>query len=214
MKYRIPKVLTLTLSLALLSSVNAQEVRIGGGYNVSNVNKAGTERWVGKAGYQFGADVLLGNRFFFKPGIHFMVRNLNYSSAGADPNGGAQVQTVEYRYTDRWLMVPVLVGVRLLDPEDDHAVNVYVQAGPTALFKLNVELDNNVLSATTNAAQWYIGGGAGMEIKFIFIEAGYNVAMSNVFKSNDSQTTINYPTTNPKVNQFYISAGVRLKLAK
>jgi len=209
MKTRIPLFLSLTLSIAMLSTVNAQEIRFGGGYNGSNVNKAGPERWVGKAGYQFGADVMLGNRWFVKPGIHFMVRNLNYTSALVDTSavGGAQVGNVEFRYTDRWLMVPVHVGVHLLDPADDPAVNVYVQAGPTALFKLNADLDNDALTVTTNPAQWYLGGGAGVEISFIFVEAGYNVAMSNVFKGNDFQT-------NPKVNQFYITAGVRLKLAK
>lgn len=35
---------------------SAQEIRLYGGYNGSNVSKAGTEQWVGRAGYQFGAD--------------------------------------------------------------------------------------------------------------------------------------------------------------
>ena len=135
-----------------------------------------------------------------------MVRNLNYTVVDTSMSPGAQTN-VEFRYTDRWLKVPVLVGVRLLNPEDDHTVNAYLMAGPTAMFKLSADLNNDKLTVTTNPAQWYLGAGAGLEISFLFVEAGYNVAMNNVFKGNDFKT-------NPKVNQFYATAGVRLKLAK
>jgi hypothetical protein len=127
MNTRVPLLLSLTLSIAVLSTVSAQEIRLGGGYNGSNVNKAGTDRWTGRAGYQFGADVMLGNRFFVKPGIHFMVRNMNYTVV--DTSTSPVANNVEFRYTDRWLVVPVHVGVHLLDPADDHTVNAYIQAG-------------------------------------------------------------------------------------
>jgi len=210
MNTRVPLLLSLTLSIAVLSTVSAQEIRLGGGYNGSNVNKAGTDRWTGRAGYQFGADVMLGNRFFVKPGIHFMVRNMNYTVV--DTSTSPVANNVEFRYTDRWLVVPVHVGVHLLDPADDHTVNAYIQAGPTALFKLNADLNSPNSTVTVNPAQWYFGGGAGIEISFVFIEAGYNVAMNKLFKDNDSFR--DRFDTNPKVNQLYVTAGVRLKLAK
>ena len=50
MNTRVPLLLSLTLSIAVLSTVSAQEIRLGGGYNGSNVNKAGTDRWTGRAG--------------------------------------------------------------------------------------------------------------------------------------------------------------------
>ena len=153
---------------------------------------------------------MLGNRFFVKPGIHFMVRNMNYTVV--DTSTSPVANNVEFRYTDRWLMVPVHVGVHLLDPADDHTVNAYLQAGPTALFKLNADLNSPNSTVTVNPGQWYSGGVAGVEISFVFIEAGYNVAMNKLFKDNDNFRD-NFDT-NPKVNQLYVTAGVRLKLAK
>lgn len=199
-----------TLSVALLASgaltLHAQEFRLGGGYNGSNVSKAGTEQWVGKAGYQFGADLLLGGSWFVKPGVHLLVRNLNYSLVGVGPDGTPNGTDVDFRYTSRSLRVPLLVGRRLLDPSDDPAFNIYVVGGPTALFNLNADLDNDALTVETQAAQWYLGFGGGLELGFLFVEAGYDVAMSNVFNGDDF-------STNPKVNNVYAAAGVRLRLA-
>lgn len=199
--------LTAVLVCAAVTSTTAQEFRLGGGYTGSNVREAGEEHWVGRAGYQFGADLVLGRQWFVKPGIYLQVRNLNYSIAGVDENGTPTGNDVEFRYTNRALRVPLMLGRRLLDPADDPAFNIYVMGGPTALFNLNADLDNDELDVETNPAQWYIGFGGGAEISFIYLEAGYDVAMSNVFKGDDFDT-------NPKVNNLYISAGVRLHLAK
>lgn len=183
----------------------AQEFRFGGGYNGSNVSEAGDEHWVGRAGYHFGVDLVLGSSWFLRPGAHFQVRNLNYSLAGLDQNGSPTGTDVEFRYTDRSLRVPLLAGFRLLDP-DDSPVNIYVVGGPTALFNLNADLDNDELDVQTARTQWYIGAGAGLELSFLFLEGGYNVAMSDVFDGERFET-------NPRVNQVTVTAGVRLRLA-
>lgn len=193
--------------LAASSVLNAQEFRFGAGYNGSNVEKAGDERWIGKAGYQLGVDLVLGQRFFLKPGAYFQVRNLNYTLAGVAEDGSLIGTDVEYRYTARSLRVPLFAGLRLIDPADDGPINIYVAAGPTALFNLSADLDNDELQVETSGTQWFIGGAAGLELGFLFIEAGYDVAMSNVFKGNRFNT-------NPRVNQMTATAGLRLRLAR
>ena len=196
------------LSLALMSSAAlSQEFRIGAGYNGSNVRETGEEQWVGRAGYHAGVDLMLGGLWFVRPGAHFQVRNLNYSVAGLDANGDPTGTDVEFRYTDRSLRVPVLLGRRLLDPSDDPGVNIYVMGGPTALINLSAELENDELDVRTTGTQWFIGAGAGLELAFLFVEAGYNVAMSDVFDGAAFRT-------NPRVNQVMLSAGLRLKLAQ
>lgn len=199
---------TITLSLLGLTSLagTAQEFRFGAGYSGSNVRSTGTEQWVGRAGYQFGVDAVLGGIWFVKPGVHLLVRNLDYSLVGVGPDGTPTGTDVQFRYTDRSLRVPLLVGRRLLDPSDDPAFNIYLLGGPTALFNLSADLNNDALNVETQSAQWYIGFGGGVEISFIFVEAGYDVAMSNIFNGNDF-------STNPKVNNLYATAGVRLRLA-
>lgn len=194
--------------IALIPTLSsAQEIRLYGGYNGSNVSKAGTEQWVGRAGYQFGADLTIGSQWFLKPGIEFMVRNLNYTVTGTAPDGSTTIPNTEFEYTSRSLRIPVMLGVHLMDPDNDPAVNFYVMGGPSALMNLNADLNNDALTAETNSTQWYVGFGGGLELSFLFAEVGYDVAMSNVFKGDDFQT-------NPKVNFIHANAGVRLKLAR
>jgi len=207
MKYLPALALAALLGCAASISINAQDFRLGGGYTGSNVSEAGKEQWVGQAGYQFGADLVLGRQWFVKPGIYLHVRNLNYSLAGTNEDGSPTGTDVEFRYTSRALRVPLLLGRRLLDSADGPAVNIYIMGGPTALFALTTDLDSDELDAETKAAQWYLGFGGGAEISFLYLEAGYDVAMSNVFEGDAFDT-------NPKVNNLYISAGVRLRLAQ
>lgn len=193
----------LPISLLLLALPGAaQEFRLSGGYNGSNVAEAGRERWSGRAGYQFGADLVLGRQWFIKPGVHLLVRNLNYTYAGV-----ADVPAQEYRYTSRSLAVPLMLGVNLIDPANDPALNIYALGGPTAVFNLDADLDNDQLQVETSSAQWYLGFGGGLSLGFLFVEGGYNVAMSNVFDGEAFDT-------NPRVNNAYAIAGLRLRLSQ
>jgi hypothetical protein len=192
----------ITLTLAAMVPCAAQEVHLSGGYNSTNAHEAGNEHWTGQGGYQFGADLQLGKRCFVRPGALFLVRNLSYTYTSA-----ADLPAQEFHYTTRSLAIPIMLGIHMLNPADDPAVNLYALGGPTALLGLTAELDNDELNASTRGLQWYLGAGAGLTFGFLFIEGGYNVAMSNVFEGDAF-------ATNPKANYVYGSAGVRLKLAK
>jgi hypothetical protein len=189
------------------ATLHAQELRFGGGYSGSNIRETGDEKWVGRAGYQFGIDVLIGERVFVKPGVHLQVRNLRYTVLGLGPNGSPDGTSSEFKYTSRALRIPVLLGARLLEPNDENGFNAFVMGGPTALIGLNTDSDDNSFNVTTRGTQWYLGAGLGLEYKFIFLEGGYDVAMSNVFKGDGINT-------NPKVNNLYVAAGVRLGLKR
>ncbi|MBL7950265.1 MAG: outer membrane beta-barrel protein [Flavobacteriales bacterium] len=200
------KLFFLTLSLLAGSSILAQEFQIGAGYNGSNVREAGEEQWVGRAGYHAGIDLVLGGLWFVRPGAHFQVRNLNYTLAGVDASGTPTGTDVEFKYTDRSLRIPLMVGRRLLDPSDDPGFNIYVVGGPSAVLNLSADLQNDQLDVRTTGTQWYIGGGAGLQLAFLFLEGGYNVAMTDIFDGAAFRT-------DPRVNQVTLSAGIRLKLA-
>jgi len=181
---------------------SAQEFHFSAGYNGTNVQKAGEEGWVGRGGYMFGADVKLGQRWFLEPGIHFMVRNLDFTYATA-----ADITAQEFRYTERSLRVPLMLGRNLLDTADDTAVNVSLMGGPTALIGLSSELDRNSLDVTTQGTQWYLGFAGEVQFGSLFVNGGYDVAMSNVFDGESFET-------NPKANFYHLAAGLRLALAK
>lgn len=185
----------------------AQELRLSGGYNGSNVRDAGDHRWTGRAGYQFGADILLGDTWFARAGAHLMVRNLNYALLSTDTSGVSVAGSTEFRYTSRSLRVPLQVGRFILDQRDDPTINAYVFAGPSALFNIDARLEEDEFEVETAPVQWSIGFGGGALYRFLFIEVGYDVAMSNIFEGEA-------PNTNPRVNQVYAVAGVRLELAE
>ncbi len=195
------------LGTASFSIVQAQEIRLGGGYSGSIVDKAGTDNWRGRAGYQYGLEVLLGGQFFVKPGIFMQVRNLDYTTVGVGEDGMNNGVATSSRYTSKALRIPLMGGIRLIDPEQDTDFNIYALGGPTALIGLSTSLEDNSLLFTTRSTQWYLGFGAGMEYRFLFLDAGYDVAMTNVFNGDGINT-------NPKVNNAYVTAGLRFVLNK
>ncbi len=202
---------TAVLLLLITSSIltlQAQEVRLGGGYSGSKVDADGSENWKGRAGYQYGLDVLIGNRFFLKPGIYMQIRNLDYTTVGVGQDGVTNGITTETRITSKALRIPLMGGIRLMDPATDpKGFNLYVTGGPTALIGLSTETGENSLNFTTRGTQWYLGFGAGAEYRFLFLDAGYDVGMSNMFKGDGINT-------NPRINNSWITAGLRFLLNK
>lgn len=207
MKHLIKLTLAFVIACGAPSWLSAQELRVGGGYSGSNIRESGAEKWVGRAGYQFGVDVLIGERLFVKPGLHLQVRNLRYTVLGVGQDGLPNGSASEYKYTSQALRIPVLAGVRLLAPPDGNGFNAYIMGGPTALVALKAKSDNNTLNVTTRSTQWYLGAGLGFEYRFLFLEGGYDVAMTNVFKGDGINT-------NPKVNNLYVATGLRFGLKK
>lgn len=206
MNYRT-LVLSLTLTAASVATLQAQELRLGGGYSGSKVDSDGSDNWRGRAGYRYGIDVLIGNRFFVKPGIYMQVRNLDYTTTGIGPDGVTPGITTETRYTSKALRIPVMGGFRLIKPTDGKDFNLYITGGPTALIGLSTKTGNNTLNFTTRSTQWYLGFGLGAEYRFFFLDAGYDVGMSNMFKGDGINT-------NPRINNSYVTAGLRFVLNK
>lgn len=208
MKHSRTLTLLAVIGLTCASTLFAQEIRLGGGYSGSKVDADGSENWKGRAGYQYGLEVLLGNRFFLKPGLYMQVRNLDYTTVGVGQDGVSNGITTETRYTSKALRIPLMGGIRLLDPTvDAKGFNLYVTGGPTALIGLSTNTGENSLSFTTRSTQWYLGFGAGAEYRFLFLDAGYDVGMTNMFNGDGINT-------NPRINNSYITAGLRFILNK
>lgn len=207
MNHQRTLILASLLTISAMVTVNAQEIRLGGGYAGSIVNSDASDNWKGRGGYQYGLDVLIGGRFFLKPGIYMQVRNLDFTTQGLGDDGRPNGITTETRYESKALRIPVMGGIRLLDNDNTTDFNLYVTGGPTALIGLSTDVGDNSLSFNTRSTQWYIGFGLGAEYRFIFLDAGYDVGMSNVFSGDGINT-------NPRVNNMYVTAGLRFVLNK
>lgn len=206
MRQLIPAIITIcitTITLLFLGlPLKAQELHLSAGYNGSTVRKAGDENWVGRSGYQFGVDAFIGQRWFIKPGLHYVQRSLQYGVS----NSGLVIAD-RYIYTSRAIAVPVMLGTYFLDPVDRRSFNAYFMGGPTAFIGLNAELEDELLTVETRTTQWYLGLGLGLSYGPVFLEGGYNAALSDTFKGDGLHT-------NPHVNSSYIVLGARLILAE
>lgn len=196
------KTLLLSGALALAAGpAGAQQLLLSAGYNGTNVQRAGDEGWAGRGGYQFGIDVNIGNRWFVQPGIHFLVRNIRFTYVDA-----SGLPPAEYRYTTQSLRIPLHIGINALDPKEDHGWNLSIMGGPSALIGIKSKIDNDQLEVSTRGTQWYLGAAGEVQVRFVFLRAGYDLALTDEFDGPAFQT-------NPKANFYHISAGVRLKLA-
>lgn len=191
-----------TLAAVFTTPAIAQEFRLYAGGNATNVHetKDGNE-WSGRPGFQLGADLMLGKMFYLQPGVQFLVRQMKYTTTAEE-----EIPAFEYEYTSQAIRIPLMAGIHLFDPAEEPTVNVRFFGGPSYVIGLKAEFDDQGIEDvyTTRNDQWYLGFGGGMELGFLFLDAGYDVAMTNVFKGEDLET-------NPKANLLWANVGFRLR---
>ncbi len=199
------RILLLTAALAATFTISAQvEFRPFGGVNFSNITE--TPQGVStkaKLGTQFGVNAAFGNTIFFQPGIAYVKRSTEYSSAG----------NTNFDQTINGVQVPLLVGVRFIDAASEPLVNVRVFAGPSMFFHTRTRYSGGQVEEAVdwNRTQWSAMGGVGLDIAIFFVEAGYEFGLSNSGTVRDD-----FPDTwnDFKSNTFYVNAGLRLALTR
>jgi Outer membrane protein beta-barrel domain len=190
-------------ALFLPSLLLAQfELRPHAGLNVQNLNKAPeTMEWTGLSGFQFGAHAVIGNSFYVQPGVQFAVTRTELS------NVGITLPDFAYELTSRSLRIPLLLGFRLADPENDPFLNLRIFLGPTAVMDLKTDWnEQNAPDFQLNDTQWKLGGGVGLDVWNFFFDASYDVGMNGMFREG-------FLDAKPKADMLSVNAGLRLRLA-
>lgn len=187
---------------------NAQyEIRPTIGFNLSDVNTSpdGTSTSA-KAGWQIGGQLVIGHRFHLYPGIFYRQTVTEYSISGE--NGTEAIETKEKIAA---VQIPILVGFRLLDPDNDPFANVRLFAGPTLQFNTKNEFTNEDVDNQINwkKSTWGARLGGGLDIAFLFVDAGYEFGLSNTFETDE---TLGESFKDTKHNTFFLNAGVRIRL--
>ncbi len=194
--------ITIALLAGIAHSGSAQmEFRPHVGTNIQNLTESpdGSE-WSGNPGFQAGMHVMLGRKFFVQPGFQYVSSksDLSYSTAGG---------TSAYTLSTSSLRIPVVAGLRFSDPSDEPFLNLRVFGGLAMNFPLDATFnEDGVEDVELGSANFALTAGAGLDISIFFIEAGYDVGMTNVFDDEDFKV-------DAKQNQFQVNAGVRLKFA-
>ena len=169
--------LLLSLFLLLAGSSFAQlELKALVGTNFSSIsNPPDGVDFAAKAGYQFGAGLLIGNKFYIEPGIQF-VRNSKTVTTG----------TTDVKFDQNFVKIPVYAGYHILGSEDKNLLALRVFAGPAAYIAGKVKSgDDQITKDDINNMNWMFEAGLGVDILFFFVEANYEVGLSKFFTKDN-----------------------------
>jgi Outer membrane protein beta-barrel domain len=146
----------------------------------------------GNAGYQFGADVMLGGAFYIQPGINFETANFSLDSPVSA--GDIRVSRIN---------IPVYAGFRLISNED-HTLGLRVFGGPNFAINVNENLDQSLSFINKdNFRDSQVSGviGTGVDLSIFFVDAAYKFGISHFFQNTNSDA---------RINLFLVNAGLRL----
>jgi hypothetical protein len=160
--------------------------------NFSNLKQS--ENVSGRAGYQFGGGVLIGDKFYVEPGIQFGRSSRTITVADGEISG-------DIDFDQNFVKIPVYAGYHILGHESDvFALRLF--AGPAVLIPGKIKKGSDQISKDNIAnAVWAADVGVGLDILFLFIEFNYEHSFTDHFTDG---------TSDAKHNAFVINAGIHL----
>ncbi len=175
------------------NSLSAQfELRILGGINSSTFTTDYMDAdFRSGLGYQFGADVLIGDSWYFQPGLLFeFLQNPVY-----DIDINTRLEDIQVSR----LRVPIYIGHRFR--EQGSFLNLRLFAGVNASLVVDRSIDESLDIEEDDLSDLIYGLniGGGFDVAFLFIDAGYMFGLNDVFKN---------AMDSPHNNLFYVNAGI------
>lgn len=149
----------------------------------------------GRFGWQLGGTVTFGERFYLEPGIFWMKNNWDLQEIGS-------VTDTKFKNDISSLRIPVYLGWNVVGSGSDDR-NFHIFGGPAAMIVTKVNTQTTGLTKDDFADYiWGMNVGAGLSISKIFIDAGYEWGLNNMYKDDQNEA---------KSRGFWLNAGFRLK---
>ncbi len=142
-------------------------------------------------GTEFGLDLLVGRKFYFQSGIRYIKDS--YSISGSIDN----LNDFKTKIHNIGIKVPLHIGLYLIDLEATNLVKARIFTGPSikATTTINNEgddfLDKNKYTDITFGYQV----GVGIDIWKMFLDAGYEIGLSEMIKDTQIKSNGAYITT-------------------
>ena len=177
--------------LSATSAMSQVEIKGLIGTNFANFsNLKSSDNVSGRAGYQFGGGVLIGDKFYVEPGIQFGRSSRTITIADGEVSG-------DIAFDQNFVKIPVYAGYHLLGHESDmFALRVF--AGPAVLIPGKITKGDINKDNIANAV-WAADVGVGLDVLFLFVEFNYEHSFTDHFTDGSSDA---------KHNAFVINAGV------
>jgi hypothetical protein len=187
----------IAMLLLLGVAVNAQ-VELKGlvGMNFSTFHKSDNDVSA-KAAYQFGAGVLIGDKFYVEPGVQFV-----RSTKLLTPENAGTATPEEIDFSQNLVKIPVYAGYHILGAEDKpFALRVF--AGPAVSIPGKIKKGEDQINKDhISKSIWAIDGGLGLDIFFLFVEANYEYSLNEYF--------VDEAPVNGKHGAFIVNAGIHI----
>jgi hypothetical protein len=175
------------------------------GYNAStlttNLDSITTQF---KSGFQFGAFVRIGKRFYLQPELYYSTHGGVFEKDSAGHNW---TQNINIGSLD----IPVLIGFKIINTD---LVNLRVFAGPVASFAVSKKITTTgdliapIEKADINTTNWYIQAGGGVDVWMFTLDVRYQIGLNKIIQEVNYQNGIvNFNTSN---NLWVISLGLKI----
>lgn len=165
------KKILLVFSVFVLSisfSIAQTQVKPGVGVNTTNITGDGLDA-SGQIGWQIGASVAFGEKFYFEPGVFYQTNSFEVQSVGNLPATDA---------TYSGIRIPVAVGLEVLGNADSFAGlrvfgggSTYLVTGTNSDF-----LDKDMVESP----QWGVFAGVGLDIAIFYLDWTYQWSVTNL----------------------------------
>ncbi len=206
------KITMLLVAVTLSVAASAQlEIRPFVGANFSGVNNTPSGLVTeSKFGYQVGGGLLFGDRVYLNPSIAYFSRKTEYRT------NSSLLPELTFEQEVNGVIIPVLVGIHVVDPETDPIANLRIFAGPSFMFLSKTEYDDGEFNENIdwNDSQWGAQVGAGVDVSIFFVDVGYEFGLTNSHDGLQGEDSIFDNFDEVKQNTFYVNAGLRLRLAE
>ena len=149
----------------------------------------------GRVGWQIGGTITFGDQFYLEPGI-FWVKN-NWNLQNIDP------QIPKFKNDISSIKIPVFAGINVVGDADGK--NFHIMGGPT--LSIVTDVNTGSTAKTKDDFSKFIFGmnlGAGLSLGKMFIDAGYEWGLNNIYKNEDKDI---------RSRGFWVNVGFRLEFA-
>ena len=165
------------------------------GLNMTNLTEEpeGSE-FKASAGFMIGADLRIGDRFYFQPGAFYVATSTAVTVGDS--------LKVDDNLTTSNLKLKGLVGYNLIDGD---AFRLRLNAGPTYNILMSVGSADDKIKFDKddfNSGSFNLDAGLGADISIITVETGISYGLSKAFKEQDGFEN------DSKYFTFYFTAGL------
>jgi hypothetical protein len=150
----------------------------------------------GRIGYQFGASVLIGDKFYADPGVFY---STIYSEIIV---GGIEDLNIDNKMS--FLRIPLHAGYHIFGNSSETLANLRVFAGPSMSIVTSVDESSGLKRKDYSSVLWGLDAGLGFNVGWLFMDFGYEWGLNNAYKDEH--------ISNVKFNSLWANIGFRVRL--